>query len=266
MSTKKLLDVRSLIVPAPKKKFAVVDFSQIECRVIFYLANDEAFLEECKVKSPYQAHAELTMGWDGGPLKKEDPELYQLAKARLLGLGFGCGAAKFVDVARIMAGLVITPAEADQCVRDYRESNPKITRLWAQLNDSYKRSLHDNYEVELPSSRCLNYYGVTREPGKKFGYEYKSSTSMSGNKYKFYGGKLAENLVQACARDVLRDAILRIEEAGFRVAMHVHDEVVVEIDKDSDLSTIEDLMKVVPEWLPGLPLDCEGVVTERYMK
>ena len=129
----------------------------------------------------------------------------------------------------------------------------------------HTRGRYDNYEVELPSSRCLNYYGVTREPGKKFGYEYKSSTSMSGNKYKFYGGKLAENLVQACARDVLRDAILRIEEAGFRVAMHVHDEVVVEIDKDSDLSTIEDLMKVVPEWLPDFS-DCEEFVTERYMK
>lgn len=260
------VDIRSLIIPAPGKKFAVVDFAQIECRVIFYLANDEAFLQECEKKSPYQAHAELTMGWKGGLLKKEDPDLYQLAKARLLGLGFGCGAAKFVDVARILAGLKITLAEAEQCVRDYRESNPKITRLWSQLNDSYKRSLHDTYEVELPSSRCLTYYGVVREEGKRFGYEYKSSTSMNGNKYKFYGGKLAENLVQACARDVLRDCILRVEDSGFKVVMHVHDEIVVEVDDSSELATIEKLMKVVPEWLPGLPLDCEGAVMERYTK
>lgn len=259
------IDIRSLIIPAPGKKFAIVDFSQIECRVIFYLAGDYPFLQECEGKSPYQAHAELTMGWEGGPLKKEDPKLYQLAKARLLGLGFGCGPAKFVDVARILAGLSITLPEAEQCVRDYRESNPRITRLWAQLNESYKRSLNDSYEIELPSGRSLNYYGITREPGKRFGYEYKSSTSMSGHKYRFYGGKLAENLTQACARDVMRDAILRIEEK-FKIVMHVHDEVVVEIDEDSDLSWVEDQMKVVPEWLPDLPLDCEGAVVDRYMK
>jgi DNA polymerase I-like protein with 3'-5' exonuclease and polymerase domains len=260
------VDIRSLIIPRKGKKFAIVDFSQIECRVIFYLAGDEEFLDKCQSTSPYQAHAEATMGWSGGSLKKEDPRLYQLAKARCLGLGFGCGPPKFVDVARIMAGLSITLEEAEKVVKDYRDTNPKIKSLWNHLNASYKRSLHDMYEVELPSGRSLKYFGIVREAGKRFGFDYKSSTSMSGHKFKFYGGKLAENLVQACARDVLRDAILRLEDAGFNVVMHIHDEVVVEVDEDGDLDAIEELLKVVPEWLPGLPLDCEGAITDRYMK
>jgi DNA polymerase I-like protein with 3'-5' exonuclease and polymerase domains len=258
------VNIRSLLVPKKGTKFAIVDFAQIECRIIFYLSGDNEFLDKCSDKSPYQAHAEVTMGWSNGNLKKDNPQLYQLAKARCLGLGFGCGAAKFVDVARILAGLDITFEEAKKVVQDYRTTNPKIIALWKTLNLAYRKSVNRSYEVELPSGRTLQYFGIFREEGK-YGYEYRSSTSMSGHAYKFYGGKLAENLVQGCARDVLRDAILRISEK-FEVVLHVHDEVVVEVKDEDDLEWIQNIMRVEPVWLPGLPLDCEGAITSRYMK
>ena len=259
------VDLRSLIIPKPGKKFAIVDYSQIECRVIFALAGDREFLVKCESTSPYQAHAESTMGWTGGKLKKENPSLYQLAKARCLGLGFGCGPPKFVDVAKILAGLDITLEEAQSVVADYRENNPLITKLWGVLNQDFKRSLNEDYSVELPSGRSLDYFGVHREPGERFGYDYRAAVEMNGFSWKFYGGKLAENLVQATARDCLRDAILEIEE-HYPIVMHVHDEVIVEVEDESDLDKIMEIMKKPPEWFPGLPLDCEGTLAEKYQK
>ena len=259
------VDIRSLIIPKPGKKFAIVDYSQIECRITFALAGDQEFLDKCETVSPYQAHAEATMGWTGGNLKKENPKLYQLAKARSLGLGFGCGPAKFVDVAKIMAGLTITLEEAEATVKDYRSQNHLVMRLWSVLNTDFKRSLNGDYSVELPSGRTLDYFGVTREDGRSFGYDYKAAVEMNAFAWKFYGGKLTENLVQATARDCLRDAILKIEE-HYPVVMHVHDEVIVEVDCAEDLEKISDIMRVRPEWFPGLPLDCEGTLAEKYQK
>jgi len=259
------VNIRSLIVPQPGKKFAIVDYSQIECRVIHSLSGDHEFLDKCKTTSPYQAHAEVTMGWEGNNLKKEDPELYALAKARSLGLGFGCGAAKFVDVAKILAGLDISIEEASEVVSDYRQNNPLIIRLWKSLDKAFRRSLNGDYSIELPSGRVLNYFAITREAGKRFGYDYRACTTMNAVRYKFYGGKLTENLVQATARDCLRDAILEVEK-HFSVVMHVHDEVVVEVDDEEDLNKIKEIMRETPDWIHGLPLDCDGILTTRYQK
>jgi len=259
------VNIRSLIVPKPGSKFAIVDYSQIECRVIHSLAGDLEFLGRCKIKSPYQAHAETTMGWKGTNLKKDDKELYALAKARCLGLGFGCGPAKFVDVAKILAGITITFEDAQDVVKDYRLNNSRIVDLWGSLNDDFRRSLHRDYSIELPSGRVLNYFAVVREPGQRFGWDYRASTTMNGIPYKFYGGKLTENLVQATARDCLRDAVLRIEEK-LPVVMHVHDEVIVEVNGEKDLEIIKKIMKETPDWIPGLPLSCDGILTTRYQK
>lgn len=100
------MDYRSLFCPAPGKKMVVIDLSQIEPRVLNWLVDNYAFLEMCKKTSPYQAHAELTMGWDSikGDLKKLNPRMYALAKARILALGFGAGFKKFLGMALMYVG------------------------------------------------------------------------------------------------------------------------------------------------------------------
>ena len=83
------------IVPRPGKEFIICDLSQIEPRVLAWLCGDTVLLDQLANGVPlYEAHARATMGWTGGNLKKENAELYSLAKARVLGLGYGCGAAK----------------------------------------------------------------------------------------------------------------------------------------------------------------------------
>ena len=82
-----------------------------------------------------------------------------------------------------------------------------------------------------------------------------------------YGGKLAENITQAVARDCLAEAVERLEAAGYRVVFHVHDEVVVEAPaEEADLERVAQIMHQAPEWAKGLPLNAEGWVNEFYKK
>ncbi|NOS67030.1 MAG: hypothetical protein HOO67_01540 [Candidatus Peribacteraceae bacterium] len=123
-----ILDIRSLFIARPGKKLIISDLSQIEPRVLAWIVQDKAMLDlMAQGQSPYEAHARATMGFAGGNMKKEDKEGYALAKARVLGLGFGCGWEKFIVVAQAMAGLDITKddpewvqavnAEGEPCFR-----------------------------------------------------------------------------------------------------------------------------------------------------
>ena len=94
------LDMRGLIVAPPGKMLYPVDLEQIEPRVLNWLAGNEDLLKlVAGGMSVYEAHARASMGWTGGDLKKENPYLYQLAKIRVLGLGYGCSWAKFITIA-----------------------------------------------------------------------------------------------------------------------------------------------------------------------
>lgn len=189
-----VLDIRALFIPRPGKRMIVSDLSQIEPRVLAWVAGDQSMLSLLATgQSPYEAHARATMGWKGGKMKDEDLDGYSLAKARVLGLGYGCGWEKFITVAYTMAGLDITkddpesiPALAPdgspcidgdgnpvmisgygmtskKIVEDYRASNPLITALWRRLDDDFKASVGGDFSIELPSGRTLRYPDVKQE-------------------------------------------------------------------------------------------------------
>lgn len=254
-------DLRSCIVARPGMVLLPCDLAQIEPRILAWLCGDTALLDQLAAGMPlYEAHARQTMGWTGGNLKKEDPRRYALAKARVLGLGYGCGPAKFVEVARTMAGLEITPAEAARTVEAFRSSNRRIPALWAKLQNDFRRSVGGDFEVELPSGRKLTYRDVRSAGG------WTARVERGGPRIPFYGGKLCENLVQAVARDVFAEALLRLHRAGVDVVFHVHDEAVCEVDPSTDPREIERIMSITPDWLEGCPLAAEAVVTTRYCK
>ena len=114
------VDLRQAIVAPPGHVLAVADYSQIENRVLLYLAGDVAALDLFRANpdaDAYEIHARRTMGYaEAEPLKawcdRTGSNLRQLAKARALGLGFGCGWRKFIDVARVMAGLELGEDES----------------------------------------------------------------------------------------------------------------------------------------------------------
>lgn len=165
-----------------------------------------------------------------------------------LGGGYGCGAKKFVVVAKTMANLDITEEESVKIVGDFRRANPKITRFWRTLEAEMKRHARSDFEIELPSGRSLWYRNVMLAGGLT------ATVGYGGQRKKFWGGVLTENVCQAVARDIMRDAIINLEAAGIKTLFTVHDEIICEVPIDFDSEIIRKIMIKEPEWMPGLPL------------
>ena len=263
------VDLRGLIVPRPGHRFIVADFSQIEARLLLWLAGDTQTLDIVRSGvNIYEAHARQTMGWAGGVLKDEGPHLYALAKARVLGLGYGAGGLKFKLLAAIY-GVNLTESEASSAVWDFRKSNPRILALWALLERNFKWAYQaqEPFELELPSGRVMTYRDITSTDNG-----LRARTAISGNLTYVYGGKLTENLVQAVAREVFADRMLALNDAlPGRLRFHVHDEYVLEAPTDAvpaQTAKVQQVIKAAEDipWLKGCPIDAELQVVDRYTK
>ena len=264
------VDIRNLIEAPEGKTLVICDLAQIEARCLPYLAKDHDLLKLIASGIDiYEAHARATMGYnDPRPLKEVDPKMRFLAKARVLGLGYGCGAAKFQLVAKMLAGLDISFEESQQIVQSYRESSPKITAYWAKLERELRKSTDPDdktLEIELPL-RNLIYRDVRRVTGNIVAKLPRLGKMMD---VKLYGGLLAENATQALARDVFMDRCLTLELAGYEILMRIHDEVVVlvdEADAEEQRTAIEQIMSTPPLWATDLPLGAEAIVSKHYRK
>lgn len=265
------VDVRSMIRAPRGQTFVIVDLSQIEPRVLHWLAEDSKMLDFIRdIPDLYEAQARAWGLYNAkGSLKDNDKALRHQIKQLALGLGYGMGAKKFADVADVEA------AEAERLVRMYRGKNPLITNLWQQLEHHLRAAATSPDEkdahLELPSGRRLSYRKVSVDHG--------GLTAMIPRKGKmtrlgFWGGVVTENLVQAVARDVFMDCCLRIAELNKTVQcpiiMRVHDEVVCQTPDDGTatlaLELITKIMSTPPEWAEGLPLGAEGSISHCYKK
>jgi DNA polymerase len=271
------VDLRRAIIAPPGRVLAAVDFAQIESRVLLYLAGDTAALEMFRANpdaDAYEIHARSTMGYaEPEPLKaycdRTGSNLRQLAKARVLGLGFGCGWQKFIEVARVMAGLDLDMAESKRIVADFRRSNPLIVNLWYRLEDACAAKAGGNFALPLPCTHhtpALRRYLIYRDAAVR---DEQITCTVAGQRIHAYGGLLAENWTQATARDVLASAWLRCACAGFPAVLSVHDELVFELQEttaEQDLAQIISIMETPVPWAPHLPLKVEGKLTTTYTK
>ena len=266
------VNLRQCLIARPGKKLVVADYSQIEARVSLFYAQDTERLELVRQgMCLYEAAARRSLGYNLNiPLKeaaKKDPkyaDLRQFSKARELSLGFGVGKEKFRAYAKTVAGIDLTAEEAEKAVKDWRASNPNFPKLWSRLEQGMRLSRKDPYfEVELPSGRFLRYFDVANMDGLT------ARVERGGTRLHFYGAKIFENIVQATARCLFAEAILRIENAGFPVVFHCHDEIVVEVPEEGagqSQKEIERLMCITPAWAEGLPVGVESQLSDRYEK
>ena len=127
--------------------------------------------------------------------------------------------------------------------------------------------------IHLPSGRALAYRNVRRERFRKKmsdgSIESKNALRFSSGpmRVETYSGKLAENVTQAIARDLLADSMLELDRRGYHLVGHVHDEVIIEdLAGEQSVEAVERIMSVPPKWAEGLPLAAEGFRTYRYRK
>ena len=254
--------LKKLVRPMFLGPLTVVDYSAIEARVIAWLAGEQWALDAFAEGRDIYVETARRMG---EALGKEFTR--SEGKVAVLALGYNGG----VNSLRAM-GAVGEDGQLKTLVTAWRRTNARIVKLWERLDDAFysggdlglvrveregsRRSL------VLPSGRALHYHD-TKFKLDSLGRRRPSFLTPQGYRTDTYGGRLSENITQAVARDVLAEALVRLDRAGERVVGHVHDEVLVESD---DLDRIQALMTESPSWAGGLPLNAAGFVCRRYRK
>lgn len=269
--------MREYFLPPPGKKFGIADYSQIEPRVLNWIVGNEEMLGAIRQGfGIYEAHARASMGWkgDAGTLKQTDPARYKFAKERVLSLGYGMGWVKFQARAKTNLNVDLTNVQAVREVNNFRLTNPRITAQWRQFGALIKAAAYEQdklLEITMPTGDTLKHFHVQ---GKGFGNGFKSYTirgefSQMSVIENLFGGLLTENVTQRMSRDILAEAILRLEESGIPIAFHSHDEAITLLDAEHAKEEFEEaksIMSQVPEWAPGLPIEVAGEITDTYTK
>ena len=276
--------IRTAFVAKPGCRFIISDFSAIEARVLAWLAGErwrfEVFQTHGKI---YEASASAMFHVPIEEITKTSP-LRQKGKISELALGYGGSVGAMTAMGALKMGL--SEEELPSLVTTWRNANPHITQFWWAVDEAAVKAVRDKkpsrvgrvaFEytsgilfVTLPSGRKLSY--VKPKMGvNKFGREGITYEGIGESKkwmrLETYGPKLVENIVQATSRDILAEAMLRLEKAGFDIVCHVHDEVVLEVPNGiSSVEEINEIMAVNPEWTDGLPLSAAGFESPFYKK
>ncbi len=278
--------IRTAFVAPEGHRFIVADFSAIEARVTAWLAGEkwrlDVFASHGKI---YEASASQMFKVPLDSIDKGSP-LRQKGKIAELALGYqgGVGALKTMGGER----MGLSEPEMQEIVDSWRLANPNIVRLWYDIQEAAMavignigrtvevRGCRFKWDkglmwITLPSGRSLCYatpgIGRNRFGGDSITYWGINQTTRKWEKQETYGGKLVENLSQAIARDCLAHSMLRLDEEGFKIVMHVHDEVVIEEPYDG--KTMDEACRIMGEpisWAPGLLLRADGYETEYYKK
>ena len=276
--------IRTAFVPKEGCRFIVADFSAIEARVLAWLAGEEWVLEEFRERGKiYEATAARMFHIPAETIVKghENYAYRQKGKQAVLSCGYGGGVGALKNM-----GAKMPEEEMQPLVDAWRRANRHIVGFWNALDDAahdvigQRTSIEigwvmlfwrdDRMFIELPSGRRLCYLSprfVTNRFGSRgIGY---LSAGKSGQLAveETFGGKLAENITQAIARDLLAYAMLNLEAAGYPIVFHVHDEAVMEMPTGN--GSAEEtcaIMGRVPEWAPGLPLRADGYECAFYRK
>lgn len=281
--------VRTSFIAPEGKTLAVADFSAIEARVLSWLAGEEWRLEVFRTHGKiYEASAAMMFGVPMASIGKASEER-QKGKVAELALGYQGS----VGAMRTMGGedIGLTELDMKNIVSKWRAASPKITSFWVDIERkaisavlgrhktfSKRGGLSFNYDgkfltITLPSGRELFYtlpkVSLNRWGKQALTYMGMDQTTKQWKRIDTYGGKLTENIVQAVSRDLLQEALFNLDDKGYKICMHVHDEAACEVNiatADKDLETMCEIMGRVPEWAKGLPLGADGYVTPYYKK
>jgi len=301
--------LRSMMKAEPGHILMGADYSQIEARVLAWIAEQEDLVELfASGGKVYEDMAAFLFEMDVEDVAKDSFER-QIGKNSVLGAGYQMGADRFADQVWEQTGIVLDRGldEEGERVREdlaakaingYRTKNHRIKQFWRDIEDTAIAAVRNPGSVQtvgrrdsirftyrgaflycfLPSGRAL-YYAAPEIRQKRLPEPYddiiKPSLTFLGvdgytrqwRRQHTYGGHLTENVVQAMARDLLAEAMLRHEAAGFPPVLTVHDETVSEVpENEADFEKFMSLMTTLPTWARDLPVAAEGWMGERFRK
>lgn len=287
--------VRTALIAPKGYIYAVADFSAIEARVISWLANEEwrmqVFRGDGKI---YEATGSKMFGVPISAITKGSV-LRDKSKISELALGYGGSLGALKRMGGEKMGLA--DAEMISLVKRWRAANPAIVEMWAELEKCAHEAVRYHRKVkgtcrnlifdcdgkfltiQLPSGRKLFYnnphfinktIGRSTMPIKVLCYEGIVQETKQWGEIDTYGGKLTENIVQAISRDLLGNALIKLDAANYRIVAHIHDEAFCEVPLDGKESQYYDMMVVLmetaPDWARDLPLRADGYLTPYYKK
>lgn len=279
--------IRTALIPKDGCVFAVADFSAIEARVLAWLAGEEwrmrVFAEGQDIycaSASQMFHCRVVKHGENGHLR-------QKGKIAELALGYGGSVGALKAMGALEMGL--QEDELQPLVDAWRNTNPNVTAFWWAVDRMVRTAIVNPGTIQtmerlaarrtrklltitLPSGRTINYWEpeITFDPAT--GRENITYYSMEAGQWKrveTYGPKLVENIVQATARDCLRDAMLRVVETYPDIVAHVHDEMIVEVPREGAEKALEaicDTMGRPLPWAPGLLLRGDGYLCDYYKK
>lgn len=292
--------LRGAIIASPGKKLFVADYSSIEARVLLWCARDDAALDLFRQgRCIYMDFASDIFKYPVTDKEKQKMER-GFGKVGILGLGYQCGADKFVDVAWTLGGIVL-PLESNdpneitsrQIVAAYREKYWRVKQLWYDQEAAAilaTRNPGDEvpcYPVTwlkddqtlycmLPGGRRLAFpFAQVKTVRTSWGSTKQGLTHMGVNsltrkwqRQTVYGGLLVENLVQAISRNIMADAMIRLEQSKiYQPILSVHDELISEANEHlGDVHEYTKIVAEVPLWAKGCPIEAESWAGRRYKK
>lgn len=295
--------LRGALIAPEGRVLNVADYAAIEARVVAWLAGQLDKLEMfAKGVDMYKAAASSIFSIPADKIAKDSRER-QIGKAAELGLGFQMGSKKYVTNVFDTTGIVITEEFSEQVVKAWRAKNDRIVAFWSDIQAAAIEAITRGpgkaavpcgklawaqrgrfLHVKLPSGRLLSYCDPrveeklvegTRADGTKYSFTAPSirfmgidSKTHQWTSQFTYGGSLTENVTQAVARDLMRDAMHRLERTGvYETVLTVHDEVVAESDAAAgSVEEYENLVSQIEPWAAGLPVKAEAWRGGRYQK
>ena len=286
--------VRGCLVAAPGRKLVIADLSNIEGRVLAWLAGEdwkiEAFKAYDRGQGPdlYKVTAGRILGKDPFDVTKEERQ--NQGKVPELAGGYAGGLGAY----RKMGGDTFNAMDDDaimEIVQAWRKAHPATKRLWYDVEGAVRSAVRekgDSFDVRgllrcdyvdgpdgvgyarvrLPSGRYLCYRDMQIDDAGNLSYEGTNQLTRKWERVETYYGKLVENIVQAVARDVFMAGMRRAELEGYPVVLRVHDELVCEVPDDPAFTheRLAGMMATNPGWSIGLPLSAAGFESRRYRK
>ena len=276
--------IRTAFIPKQGCRFVVADFSAIEARVMGWLSGEEWVLDVfCGDGKLYEMTASRMFGIPMADIGKGSPERAK-GKVASLACQYGGSSGALVSMGALDMGL--TEEELPPLVAAWRKANPHMVQFWWDVDAAAIKAVTEKQKtkvgkiifeyksgilfITLPSGRKLSYV-KPRMAVNKFGRDGLTYEGISENKkwsrIETYGPKLVENIVQGTARDLLAEAMLRVEKKGYPIVMHCHDEIIAEVSEGiGSVDEMCEIMAVQPEWAEGLPLRADGFECGFYKK